>query len=105
MATIVEIVKNFLNEVRPNILYFQPTKNRGEEDMRRMNLYLAYVKKAASSNPDYFIENTPNIALIIRKGFINPARYEDLLAFQSDIEIRLRQIDPNLPEAETIESS
>jgi len=104
MATIVEIVKNFLNEVRPNILYFQPTKNRGEEDMRRMNLYLAYVKKAASSNPDYFIENTPNIALIIRKGFINPARYEDLLAFQSDIEIRLRQIDPNLPEAETIES-
>lgn len=65
LATILKIVNDFIDKYKPNVLKFEPSKTRGDNDMRRYNLYMQYVKK--NIRPDYFAYEYPPFIVIERK--------------------------------------
>jgi len=82
MTTISSIVKVFVADTRPTGLIIQPTKTKSWEDNRRLNLYLAYLKRELNNYPNYvlFSDNDEYI-LIMLKGL----DHEDMLAFYYDV--------------------
>lgn len=65
MSTLVKIVNAFIDKYKPNAIRFKPSKSRGEEDMRRYNMYMAYIKKNMRS--DYFVYPYGEYIIIERK--------------------------------------
>lgn len=65
MSTIVKIAYDFIERYSPNVLYFKPSKTEGEQDNRRFNLYMQYVKKNMRS--DYFAHQYGDYIVIERK--------------------------------------
>lgn len=67
MATILQITNDFIDKHKPNILRFKPEKDeeREDDDMRRFNLYMAYIKK--HMRPDYFVFEYGDYIIIERK--------------------------------------
>jgi hypothetical protein len=69
MSTVVNIVKDFINEEDPKEIEIVPTKN-DEEDNRRFEMYLQYIKKNAPTNYRIVSRNygdNPKI-LLVRKN-------------------------------------
>ncbi len=67
MPTVIKIVNDFINRYKPNILKFAPAKE-DESDVRRQNLYMAYIKK--NMRPDYFVYEMSPYIIIERKAKI-----------------------------------
>jgi hypothetical protein len=65
MATVLRITNDFIDRFTPNILKIKPSKNRGENDMRRFNMYMQYIKK--NLRPDYFARELQPYIIIERK--------------------------------------
>lgn len=65
MSTLVKIVNAFIDKYKPNAIRFKPSKSKGEEDMRRYNMYMAYIKKNMRS--DYFVYPYGEYIIIERK--------------------------------------
>jgi len=67
MGTIIQITNNFIDKFKPNILRFKPEKNeeRLGDDMRRFNLYMAYIMK--NMRLDYFVFEYGDYIVIERK--------------------------------------
>lgn len=55
LSTVIDIIKNFLNEVDPDGLFIRGSeKELGSEDIsQKSNLYQAYLKKGIDANPGY----------------------------------------------------
>lgn len=68
MSTLVKIVYAFVDKYKPNAIRFKPSKTKGEEDMRRHTLYMAYIKK--NMRPDYFVYPYGEYIIIERKAKI-----------------------------------
>jgi hypothetical protein len=66
MSTILQIVKEFVNEENPICITFSSVKTRGEGDNRRDNMYMAYVGKNMPSDYEY-IKNSGNSNIIRKK--------------------------------------
>ena len=64
MSTIIEIVNDFINRFKPNILRFKPSKNE-EQDNRRFNLYMAFIRK--NMRQDYKVFEYGEYIVIERK--------------------------------------
>jgi len=64
MSTIVLIMKEFINKNKPNVIKVKPTKNN-DNDMRRHNLYMAYIKK--NMQQDYMVYSYGEYIVIERK--------------------------------------
>jgi hypothetical protein len=65
MATIINIIKDFINNVDPEIITIIPSK-KNPEDNRRLNMYMGYIKKHLPSNYDVKIDydlSNPEIVL------------------------------------------
>ena len=54
MSTITNIVKDYAERVQPQNIVIEPSKV-GSEDNRRMNLYLAYIRK--NLPPEYTVQS------------------------------------------------
>jgi hypothetical protein len=65
MATVVKIVNEFIDKFKPNAIKFLPSKTAGDNDMRRHNLYMAYIKK--NMRPDYFVHEVLPYIIIEKK--------------------------------------
>jgi hypothetical protein len=67
MATILQITIDFIIKNKPNVLRFKPEKDEelGDDDKRRFNLYMAYIKK--NMRPDYFVYEYGDYIVIERK--------------------------------------
>ena len=67
MATLVSITNDFIDRFKPNEIRVKPTKDeeRETDDMRRFNLYLAYIKK--NMRPEYFAQEFGDYIVIKRK--------------------------------------
>ena len=65
MATIVKIIKDFINKKNPEKLQYSPAKNF-DTDLRRAKLYDVYLKKNlngwdVSKSGDYVVLTNPNV--------------------------------------------
>lgn len=66
MATIMAITNDFIDKYKPNILRFKPEKDEEREnDKRRFNLYMAYIKK--NMRKDYIVFEYGDYIVIERK--------------------------------------
>jgi len=65
MSTVLKIANNFLDKFKPNALTFEPSKSKGEDDMRRYNMYMMFIKK--NMRPDYFVFERKPLIVIERK--------------------------------------
>ena len=72
MATLVAITNDFIDRYKPNIIRVKPTKDeeRDGDDMRRFNLYLAYIKK--NMRPEYYAQEYGDYIVIQRKVKTKP---------------------------------
>jgi hypothetical protein len=68
MSTLVRIVYAFVDKFKPNALRFEPSKNKGDLDMRRYNMYMAYIKQ--NMRQDYFVYPYQQYIVIERKAKI-----------------------------------
>jgi hypothetical protein len=70
MSTIVKITNDFIDRFKPNALTFKPEKSKGENDMRRFNMYMAYIRK--NMRDDYMVfERKPHIIIQRKAPIIN----------------------------------
>jgi len=71
MSTMVKIVNDFIERLKPNYIKFEPSKNeeyeetRGKLDNRRFDMYMAYIKK--NGRPDYIVYQYKPYIVIERK--------------------------------------
>jgi hypothetical protein len=66
MTTILQIANDFLGKYMPNVIKFKPEKNEvKQDDKRRFNLYMEYVKK--NMRADYFAYEYGEYIIIERK--------------------------------------
>lgn len=66
MSTIVQITNEFIDKFKPNALKFEPSKDEEiEDDKRRFNLYMAYIKK--NMRPEYMVYEYGDYIIIERK--------------------------------------
>jgi len=72
MATLVAITNDFIDKYKPNVIRVKPTKDeeRDTDDMRRFNLYLAYIKK--NMRPEYYAQEYGDYIVIQRKVKTKP---------------------------------
>lgn len=62
MSTMIAISNDFLNKYKPNALTFKPEKTKGDNDMRRFNMYMIFIKK--NMRNDYLVyERNPYIVI------------------------------------------
>jgi hypothetical protein len=63
-ATIAKIIKEYAQEYDPQTIEIEPLKSKGPEDQRRLNIYMAFIKKNIPNN--YYLRfEDPKI--VIRK--------------------------------------
>ena len=71
MSTIVKIVIDFVDRLKPNYIKFEPSKNtdyeetHGKLDNRRYDMYMAYIKN--NMRPDYIVFQYKPYIVIERK--------------------------------------
>ena len=67
MATLSGIVNDFVERYKPNAITIKPAKDeeRDTDDLRRFNLYLAYIKQ--NMRPDYYVQEYGDYIVIQRK--------------------------------------
>ena len=66
MATILQIINDFINRFKPNALRFKPEKNEErKDDKRRFNIYMQYIKK--NMRPEYYAYEYGDYIVIERK--------------------------------------
>jgi len=66
MATILQITNDFIDNFKPNVLKFKPSKDEEkEDDKRRFNLYMQYIQK--NMRKDYFVHEYGEYIVIERK--------------------------------------
>ena len=66
MGTILQITQDFIERYKPNILRFKPVKDEErEDDKRRFNLYMQYIKK--NMRREYFVFEYGEYIVIERK--------------------------------------
>jgi len=71
MGTILLITNDFIDRFKPNKLRFKPVKDEErDDDKRRFNLYMQYIKK--NMRPDYFVFEYGDYIIIERKIKIKP---------------------------------
>ena len=71
LSTVVDIIKNFLNEVSPDGLFIQGSeKELGSGDTsQKTNLYQAYLKKGIDSTSGYKSDGYKNGNFVVKTGF------------------------------------
>ena len=66
LSTILLIINDFIDNHKPNVLSFKPSKDEErEDDKRRFNFYMAYIKK--NMRPDYFVRPYGDYIIVERK--------------------------------------
>ena len=66
MATILQITNDFIDKFKPNALKFKPSKDEErEDDKRRFNFYMAYIKK--NMRTEYMVYEYGDYIIIERK--------------------------------------
>ena len=70
LSTVVDIIKNFLNEVNPDGLFIQGSeKEEGSGDTsQKSNLYQAYLKKGIDSTPGYASGGYRDGNIVVKTG-------------------------------------
>lgn len=65
MSTLIKIVNAFIDKYKPNAITFNPSKTKGDTDMRRYNMYMQYIKH--NMRPDYMVLEYKPYIVIERK--------------------------------------
>jgi len=64
MATLIQIVNDFIDNLKPNILRFKPEKE-DDDDNRRFKFYMAFITR--NMRKDYFVHEYGDYIIIERK--------------------------------------
>jgi len=74
MATLAEVIRDFLKKIDPDVIRVSPAKNR-KSDMRRHNIYKQYFEK---SLPDYEVQPSGDYLYIYKRDGINEVVLDEI---------------------------
>jgi hypothetical protein len=78
MATLFEIVNDFIDRYSPNAISIKPAKDneleaeRNKDDLRRFNIYMEFIKRKMEARPEYFVREYGDEIIIERKAKTKP---------------------------------
>lgn len=75
MATLAKIVKEFVDEYKPPTILIEAMKSKGKDDMRRLNIYMAFIKKNLPN--EYYVRYDDPYIILNRKIALKNIAEED----------------------------